>query len=269
MKKSTDNQPKKMGRPKSGKPPMSGMEKQRRKINALVKIDDQLNQARNEINCERRNHCEADIVDWVNTYCKPSILQDSPPEKCQQILRDMLEASLDNKPYLLQIARGAGKTSFCECIVAYLIATGKKKFAVIVSHNQISAQNILSDLFRLMSDDGTAFATDYPDIALPFILCNGQYRRTQTYNNKVCGITTTSNHIIFARLEDENNNPYPTSESVIETRGISSGLRGLKYHDQRPDLVLLDDIQDEEMADSADRIAKTLNIIYKSVFNLG
>lgn len=149
------------------------------------------------------------------------------------------------------------------------MATGKKKFSVIVAHNATASQNILADIFRLLTDDGTPFSTDYPDVALPFILCNGAYRRIQTYNGTPCKISSTSSRMVFARLEDGDGNPYPTSESVIDTRGISSGIRGLKHGTLRPDLVVLDDLQDEETADSPDRIAKLINTINKSIFNVG
>jgi len=54
----------------------------------------------------------------------------------------------------------------------------------------------------------------------------------------------------------------------MATRGITSGIRGLKYHTQRPDLVLLDDLQTSEDAENAEQVDKLLNIIKKDVFNL-
>ena len=54
----------------------------------------------------------------------------------------------------------------------------------------------------------------------------------------------------------------------MATRGITSGIRGLKYHTQRPDLVLLDDLQTSEDASSPEQVEKFLNIIKKDVFNL-
>ena len=90
-----------------------------------------------------------------------------------------------------------------------------------------------------------------------------------TYNGKDCSISKTSSRMLFARLEDKEGKPFPTSESLIETRGITSGLRGLKHGTQRPDFVILDDIQDDETSESAERISKLLNTINKGVLNLG
>lgn len=54
----------------------------------------------------------------------------------------------------------------------------------------------------------------------------------------------------------------------MATRGITSGIRGLKFHTLRPDLVLLDDLQTSEDAESPERVEKLLNILKKDVFNL-
>lgn len=54
----------------------------------------------------------------------------------------------------------------------------------------------------------------------------------------------------------------------MATRGVTSGIRGLKFHTLRPDLALLDDLQNSEDADNPERVEKLMNIIRKDVFNL-
>ena len=68
---------------------------------------------------------------------------------------------------------------------------------------------------------------------------------------------------------DGHRHEAPTSNSVIATRGITSGIRGLKQKSLRPDCVLLDDIQDDEVAESPEQVEKLLGIINKSVLNVG
>ena len=60
----------------------------------------------------------------------------------------------------------------------------------------------------------------------------------------------------------------PKTGCVMATRGVTSGIRGLKFHTQRPDLVLLDDLQTSEDAGSPEQVEKLLNLIRKDVFNL-
>ena len=59
-------------------------------------------------------------------------------------------------------------------------------------------------------------------------------------------------------------------QAFLCTRGITGTLRGLKLGKGgiRPDVVLLDDIQDDESASSPEQIQKIVDIINKSIFNL-
>ena len=71
----------------------------------------------------------------------------------------------------------------------------------------------------------------------------------------------------LARLQREDGS-LPKTGCVMATKGITSGIRGLKYHTQRPDLVLLDDLQTSEDAESPEQVEKIMNIIKKDIFNL-
>ena len=241
----------------------------RKRANKYASIDEELDEAIKNINWERRNEAEKDINKWIETYCLGVLLDDLPSPKCQQIIEEMFNASSSSTPVQLILPRGCGKTSFVECLVSYLMATGKKKFSVIISQNATSATNILSDIHRFLTDDETTFSKDYPTVAFPFIKNGANTRRKQTYNGKDCSISKTSTRMLFARLEDKEGKPFPTSEALIECRGISGGMRGLKHGTQRPDLIILDDVQDDECAESAERISKLLNTINKNILNLG
>lgn len=206
---------------------------------------------------------------WVNVYCVGVFLDEPPPPKGEEILREMACAIIDSRPYMILQSRGSGKTSYLESVVMYALSTGKRKFPVIISQNARSAQNILTDIFRIITDTGTAYAQDYPDVCLPFQLCNGSYRRRQMYNGVATEISKTASQLVLARLKGADGVEAPTSGSIIATRGITSGIRGLKHHSLRPDVACLDDIQDDESASSPERVEKLLSVIYKSVFNIG
>ena len=74
---------------------------------------------------------------------------------------------------------------------------------------------------------------------------------------------------MFARLKDDEGKDLPTSGSIITVRGISSGLRGMKHGTLRPSLVLLDDLQTSETAESPEQVEKLMTLIKKDVMNLG
>ena len=249
---------------------MTNLEKQHRFQDRAIMIDEKLDKARSEINWERRKEAEKDIVSWVTTYvCNGLLLDDPPAPKGEEILHEMWRAIFDARPYMIEQARGSGKTSFIESVVLAAIAQGKRDFFVVIGQNVVASQNILADLFRVVSEEGTAFSQDYPDICLPFQLCHGSFRRRQTYNGVSTDIQRNVTKICFARLKNRDGNEAPTSSSCIFARGITSGLRGLKNGTKRPSCVILDDIQTDEVAESPEQVDKLMSVINKSVLNLG
>ena len=144
-----------------------------------------------------------------------------------------------------------------------------QKFVVIVSNNTRAASNILNDIWRMIQESGTPFAQDYPEVTLPFQQTNGSFRRRQTYRGKSTDISKNAQQIVLARLQDDDGKELPTSGSMIAVRGIGSGIRGMKKGTLRPSLVLLDDLQDAEMAENPESVDKLLNILKKDIMALG
>ena len=82
-------------------------------------------------------------------------------------------------------------------------------------------------------------------------------------------ISKNAQQIVLARLRDQDGKEMPTSGSIITVRGVGSGLRGMKKGTLRPSLVILDDLQDSEIASSAESVEKLMNIIRKDIMCLG
>ncbi len=89
------------------------------------------------------------------------------------------------------------------------------------------------------------------------------------YNGVATEISKTASQLVLARLVEADGTEAPTSGSIIATRGVGSGIRGLKHHSLRPDVACLDDIQDDESAASVEQVEKLVSVINKSVLNIG
>ena len=179
---------------------MSNTEAKRRYDDRVASIDKELDEARRNIDTKRRHKAEKSLHDWVNTYCVGLLIDDPPPEKGCQILDEMERALDDSRPYMIMMGRGNGKTSLTECAAVYSMATGKRRFPVIISANARAASNILDDIFRMFQEKDTPLAQDYPDLCVPIQSVNGSYRRKQTYRGISTEIGKTSNQANFARL---------------------------------------------------------------------
>lgn len=87
------------------------------------------------------------------------LMVDMPPsEKFIEALGEMEFALSQSRPYNIELPRGTGKTSAVEMAVLWLLATGRRKFCVIVSNNARAAGNILKDIGMPILEKDTAFS---------------------------------------------------------------------------------------------------------------
>ena len=247
---------------------MSNIELQHEFLDRESSIDQQLEEAIKNINWKRREAASKSLVSFIKTYCMGLMIDDEPSPMFIQALNEMEFALSQSRPYNIELPRGTGKTTACTMAVLYLLATGKRKFCVIVSQNARSAGSVLKDIWRPIAEKDTDFAQDFPEVCLPFQVCDGAYRRRQLYKMQSTEILKNNSMIQFARLFDDKGHELPTSGSVMTVRGISSGIRGLKVGKLRPDIVILDDLQTSETASSPEQVQKIQDIIKKDIMNL-
>lgn len=187
-----------------------------------------------------------------------------PSERGFQVLGEMERALTAHSNYMICMPRGSGKSSFVTCAALYALATGLQKYVVVISANARAASGIMNDIARAVVESDTDFAQDYPEVALPFQLAGGAYRRRMTYGGKSLDIRRNSGELILGRLDG-----FMTSQSLVTCRGIGGGLRGMKFGNLRPSLVILDDLQTSEIAENPSSVKKLLSLIRKDIMPLG
>jgi len=138
---------------------------------------------------------------------------------------------------------------------------------VIVSSNARASGNILKDIAVPILEKDTAFAQDFPEICLPYQICNGSFRRRQLYEGRSTELEKNASIMRFPTVF-KSGIELPSSGAVVTVRGITSGIRGLKVGKLRPDIVLLDDLQTSETASNPEQVEKILELIKKDVMNL-
>lgn len=248
---------------------LTGAEKKRRHDDAAVSIDADMAEAFKAVDARRKARAAKSLRAFIDAYMIGFVLEERPSPLTYQAIEELEHALTDCRPVQIQLPRGSGKTTLASIAVLYLLSTARRKFAVIVSQNARSAGNILKDIWRMVIED-SAYSQDYPEMCKPFQLCNGSYRRRQLCGGVSTGLVKTAASIVFPRLVGEDGADLPTSGAAICTRGITSGIRGLKLPAPtgRPDCVLLDDLLDAKSAASEDTTEKLLDIIRKDIFNL-
>ena len=80
-----------------------------------------------------------------------------PSSHMRTVMKSMEDSLSESKPFQVMLPRGYGKSCVAIAMLLYLISTGKRKFAVIVSQNARSAAMMLKDLYFIITNKDSAF----------------------------------------------------------------------------------------------------------------
>lgn len=120
----------------------------------------------------------------------------------------------------LGIPRGFAKTTLMKVFCFYCLAFSRHTFILVVGNSDPNAGNIIKDIEALL---------DSPQVRLYF----GNY-------DAKCSKNT----------QDEKVFSFCGNECVLKAKGQRTSLRGINVGNRRPDVILMDDVQDEENAKS-------------------
>ena len=205
-------------------------------------------------NVRRRRSAEKSLKTFLTTYFPDIFYLDFSPIHLDVI--NKIEQTIEKgELYALAMPRGSGKTSICQCALVWAIVTGRAKCAVLCCANQSRATQLITDVYNLVSSNDR-LAQDFPKEVYPFYMTSTTPRRLHslTYNGVLTNAIVKSGQIVFPRIEGS-----LAPESVLFGVGLTgANLRGLSYTTSdgrklRPDLVLCDDPQDRESANSPEQ----------------
>ena len=144
-------------------------------------------------------------------------------------------------PFFAVWPRGGGKSSFGESACTLVGATKKRKYILYLSGTQAQANKHVS---TIESKLGSQFIKNYyPKLAKRRL---GQYGQSKGWR---CDLLRTDHGMI------------------VQALGLDAAARGVKEDDQRPDLIILDDL--DERLDSLDTIAKKIETLTTSILPTG
>jgi hypothetical protein len=148
----------------------------------------------------------------------------------------------NNVPAFIGIwARGGAKSTNAEGIVVRLGAEERRKYVLYVSSTQDKADSHVSSIASMI--ESSEFSTYYHKMASRAV---GKFGNVRGWRRE--------------RLHSANG-------FVVDAFGLDAGLRGIKIDAQRPDVIVLDDI-DEEF-DSYAKTQKKLRVITDTVLPAG
>lgn len=131
-----------------------------------------------------------------------------------------LALTRDFSKLALGLPRGFGKTTLVKLMILYIVLFTDRKFVLILSNNQTLANNIIADVADMLSE---------PNIV-------------RTFGDWKAGLETDR--------QDLKKFGFRGKTMVIGGLGAGGSVRGLNIKHTRPDVIVFEDVQSREDADS-------------------
>ena len=145
------------------------------------------------------------------------------------------------QPLVAILPRGGGKSSTAELATVYLGALKRRKYVLYVRSTQEQADNSVDNIAMLL--ESPLFGKAYPEVASRQV---GKYGQAKGWRR---------------------NRLRTASGFVVDAYGLDTAMRGVKVEQQRPDLIILDDIDRQE--DSIVTTQKKIKQITTSILPAG
>lgn len=224
------------------------------------------------VDINRRNACERDLKLFLQTYF-PNLFYKTFSNDHLKIISNIQSCVLKGGLYCMAAPRGIGKSTITEASVVWALIYGHRKYIVPICASQTGAEEILENVKTIL-ETNDLLDEDFSEVTRPIRALKGV---SQSAKSQTCGGNPTKIEFGSKRLTLANiciKGEYTISSgSILYPKGIGSSFRGLgtqNYKGQRvrPDFVFLDDVQDEESAESPDQIKKLEKTIQAGVLGL-
>jgi len=215
----------------------------------------------------RRARCSLSLKDFCETYFPETFYLDWSPDHLKVIAK-IETAARDGGLFALAMPRGEGKTTMCERAVLWAALYGYRKFIVIIGATETAAIELMDTVKAELESNDLLFE-DFPEVCYPIRRLEGINNRAsgQLLNGERTQISWCGTEIVLPTVKDA-----PSSGVIILSVGITGRVRGMKRKvngkDVRPELVVIDDPQTRESAESAEQCAKRLRTIKGDILGL-
>lgn len=217
---------------------------------------------------DRRSAGLADFLTFCLTYFQhrfPLEFSDDHLRVIAKIQAAILEGALS----AVAMPRGSGKTTLTEAGCIYAMFTGRHDFLVLIGADKESATDMLESIKgEIESND--LLAEDFPEVCYPIRALEGIVNRCkgQTYKGTRTRITWSSTRVTLPTIEGSQ-----AGGVTIRCAGITGRIRGMKHtradgRNVRPTLVIIDDPQTDEAANSDTMLAKLERTLKGAVLGL-
>jgi hypothetical protein len=193
---------------------------------------------------------------WFST--KPSAMH-------LEIIADIERTVFYGGNMALAAPRGGGKDTLLKIAAMWATLNGHSMYPVVAAFKESFAERMLGDI-KSQLECNDWLCEDYPEVCVPIRALEGaaQRARTQTVNDQQTRMVWGQNYIVLPSVKGS-----AASGRVIGTGSINGAIRGLNVNGLRPDLVVMTDPQDRDIANNPDQVKEKIRLIRQDFGGLG
>ncbi|MBQ2790373.1 MAG: phage terminase large subunit family protein [Thermoguttaceae bacterium] len=217
----------------------------------------------------RRLEARESLLAFCRSYFAPKFKKPFGPIHLRLI--DALQTTIvSGGKQAVAMPRGTGKTTTSLVAVVWALVNGYRRFVVVVAANTREARRIQKTLASMISQTPT-LRRDYPEICVPFGKLNGSalLARGQTFYGEPTGVEISADSFRLPTIPGS-----VASGATVAAYGITGAIRGLQTENpdgstDRPDFLLLDDLQTDAVAINPNRVAAVDDKVASTLQGLG
>jgi hypothetical protein len=221
------------------------------------------------VNPERRAQCERNLRAFLETYLAPTFFLAWSKDHLE-VIEKLQVAVLSGGQFAVAMPRGSGKSSMVIAAAIWALIYGHRHFVVAVGASADMAA-VMATAFQSELEANDLLNEDFPEICMPIRALDGiaQRAKSQLSQGERTAMQWRTARLVLPTIAGSK-----ASGSLFVCKGITGSFRGLQHKTRdgatiRPDLVLVDDPQDDEIAASPLQVAKLERVLAGTVLGLG
>lgn len=217
----------------------------------------------------RRNACLDDLRRFSETYFAGRFPLAWGLDHLD-LIADLQRVILDGGQIAEAHPRGSGKTTLCEVAAIWAVCYGHRSFVMLIGATETAAELILDNI-KVEIETNDELADDFPEVCFPVRCLEGINHRsagqTMGEEDERTRIEWTAKQVTFPTVAGA-----ASSGAVIQVAGITGNIRGAARvvggKKVRPDLVIVDDPQNDESARSPVQNQVRENVLSGAILGL-
>jgi len=187
-----------------------------------------------------------------------------------KVIAKIEQAVLHGGLFAMAMPRGSGKSTLAETACLWAMLYGHREFVALISSTETAALEML-DSIKTELEVNELLLEDFPEVVFPIQCLGGISNRCsgQLYRGQRTRISWTANEIVLPTIKGSS-----ASGAIIRVAGITGRIRGMKFKRPsnakpvRPSLVIIDDPQTSESANSLEQTRKRVRVLAGDVLGL-